>query len=603
MGCLMQWYDAREAAAASFAYVPGKMGGPCSHVLRAVVLPHPHTRARGGGGRCSDAGRLHTLVPPPSVRRRSEKATLFPFRRLTVLASKVVVEGASAMNTSRNGIVLIQFPGAVYTQSSAVKAALKVFQEPEWRVADRTADGASTQDTVSWAQQEASISSGCKRTVYFMDYDIIPFELVQSYPKRFSSSSYCIRKALIRKNWLHASVHAYSVKTVLPHGHKKPLDYLPKTWTIDVQFADDLYELLIDDLFDLAEDMQRNEQRSSEERKWWILKAAMADRGMGIRLFSNLDGLREILEEFEENSDDDERDDEEHGDIEELGTSATNAAELLGSFKKNTAVMLGQLRHFIIQEYVNPPLLICPNPRNRPDSYRKFHLRAYVLCAGGLQVYLWDEMLALFAPANYTTLGEAEVQAGASAHPDPRIHITNTCLHADGTPTEDGRMDQGNVHLLSDLCDPKAGGYYAPKSTAGGTGRQKLGPVDLAKLKRLAAQAVGAIFEAAAKGSGCTNWLLWNNCWEIFGVDLLVGWSENSDDEWRMWLLEVNAQPDFAQTGHRLQRVIDELFERSLEIAVKDRDAAAAGIDILQAVGESKNGMTLCFSEQITGAQ
>ena len=53
------------------------------------------------------------------------------------------------------------------------------------------------------------------------------------------------------------------------------------------------------------------------------------------------------------------------------------------------------------------------------------------------------------------------------------------------------------------------------------------------------------------------------NAFEIFGVDFLV------DEEGTAWLLEVNAFPDFAQTGGELQGVIRELFEEVVEVAVK----------------------------------
>ncbi len=34
------------------------------------------------------------------------------------------------------------------------------------------------------------------------------------------------------------------------------------------------------------------------------------------------------------------------------------------------------------------------------------------------------------------------------------------------------------------------------------------------------------------------------NCFELFGFDLLA------DDEWHLWLLEANAEPDFLQVPH-----------------------------------------------------
>lgn len=278
-----------------------------------------------------------------------------------------------------------------------------------------------------------------------------------------------------------------------------------------------------------------------------------------------------------------------------------------------------------LQEYIQPPLLMAPNPVERPESFRKFHLRAYVLCVGGLNVYLWDEMLALFAPADFSAPGgahkqEACIEDGEDSNEpttkaDPRVHLTNTCLHADGSETSDGRISQDNVHLLSDLCNQ--GCDYIG---ADGASRHRLGPQDLCEIRSLAQQTIGVVFEAVAKGSGSTNWLTWENCWEVFGVDLLVGYDVEKKQaqppresaQRRMWLLEVNAQPDFAQTGERLQKVIDDLFARSLEVGVVDRlqgaearsdpEIADQGSSEAWKVGESKEGLTLCFSEKMRGA-
>lgn len=117
----------------------------------------------------------------------------------------------------------------------------------------------------------------------------------------------------------------------------------------------------------------------------------MSDRGQGIRLFSTMDELTEIFEAWDPESDDE--DDEE---------AADGAADLCTS----------QLRHFVAQEYIHPPLLI-------DDT--KFHIRAYVVAVGGLKVYLYRNMLALFAPQKYVPPGE---------DPDLTRHLTNTCLQS-----------------------------------------------------------------------------------------------------------------------------------------------------------------------------
>ena len=53
------------------------------------------------------------------------------------------------------------------------------------------------------------------------------------------------------------------------------------------------------------------------------------------------------------------------------------------------------------------------------------------------------------------------------------------------------------------------------------------------------------------------------HAFEIFGLDFLV------DERGCAWLLEVNAFPDFAQTGPELADVIAGLFEGVVDVAVK----------------------------------
>ena len=52
------------------------------------------------------------------------------------------------------------------------------------------------------------------------------------------------------------------------------------------------------------------------------------------------------------------------------------------------------------------------------------------------------------------------------------------------------------------------------------------------------------------------------NCFELFGFDLLV------DSSWHVWLLEANAEPDFAQTGARLKPLMAEAVQGALQLVL-----------------------------------
>ena len=59
------------------------------------------------------------------------------------------------------------------------------------------------------------------------------------------------------------------------------------------------------------------------------------------------------------------------------------------------------------------------------------------------------------------------------------------------------------------------------------------------------------------------------NAFEVFGIDILLSTPEEGSSDIPVQLLEVNACPDFRQTGDDRHHVIEELFEGVLDIAVK----------------------------------
>lgn len=79
----------------------------------------------------------------------------------------------------------------------------------------------------------------------------------------------------------------------------------------------------------------------------------------------------------------------------------------------------------VIQEYLEPPLLL--------RGGRKFHIRAYLVAVGAIDVFLSTEMLALFADEPYHTNGG-----------DLAGQITNTC-------SQDPCAREMSVFLLSEL--------------------------------------------------------------------------------------------------------------------------------------------------------
>jgi tubulin--tyrosine ligase len=236
----------------------------------------------------------------------------------------------------------------------------------------------------------------------------------------------------------------------------------------------------------------------------------MADRGQGIRLFSSEEELRGVFEEWE-GGDPETEEDEEDNSVEDEGDRA--------------GVMTSQLRHFVAQRYI-PPLLF-------PElGSRKFHIRTYVLAYGALKVYVYREMLALFAAEAYVEPGAGHDGSGE----DMKGHLTNTCLQ-DGTR-------EGSVLKFWDLPSTLA-------STA------KSSTTDNEDWRMSAFESIcactSALFLAAAAQP--TNFQPLPNAFEVFGVDWMV------DADGKVWLLEVNAFPDFRQSGSEGRQVIEGLWK------------------------------------------
>ena len=201
------------------------------------------------------------------------------------------------------------FPGAPYTSQLVLSALKKHFPEVEVISSDELPVALIPKGAVGSLLQWST-------------YDALSHELSLADPIHTLSSSYTIRKSLIRKHFLHRSLHSYVTKH--PDSYLATEGSVPKTYDIDISFADELDEMWGDELWDLGRVLDM------EEDTWWILKPSMADRGMGIRLFDSRDALRTIFERFEEDEDNDDGDETE-------------------GERTDTSVMTSQLRHFVIQ--------------------------------------------------------------------------------------------------------------------------------------------------------------------------------------------------------------------------------------------------------------
>lgn len=354
------------------------------------------------------------------------------------------------------------------------------------------------------SQLSTLLSSPDARAFQITSYETIDFEFAASHPQSYLINSYMIRKALIRKHYLSATLDHWAAKN--PDSLLKK--HVKRSEAFELDYAEFLDDALVE-AFDLRESLDRNDGVEAEQREWWILKPGMSDRGQGIRLFSTMDELQAIFDGWEaERPDSDDEEDEEDEDGE--GRTVDRSAEDEGDY-----IMASHLRHFVAQPYIHPPLIL-------QDDNRKFHIRTYVLCTGSLHVYVYKHMLALFAAKPYT--------APWTAPDDTESFLTNTCLQGPSSPGNEDNNKNTAVRRFWSLPLPEE---------------------TLANVFSQICKVTGEMFEAAARAMPIHFQTL-PNAFEVFGLDFMV----DATDEGAVWLLEVNAFPDFKQTGGDLEDIV-----------------------------------------------
>ncbi|KAI9738894.1 MAG: hypothetical protein M1818_005207 [Claussenomyces sp. TS43310] len=389
-------------------------------------------------------------------------------------------------------------------------------------------------------------------------YEELNFEDIMAHPTTCLANSYVFRKALIRKHYLSMTAHNWVTK----HPTSALATHMPPSCDFELDYAEFLDDALVE-AWELHASFERNEDQAPQDREWWILKPGMSDRGQGIRLFSTQEELQAIFDGWEADRPD--SDDEEDG-IEPVSASSLSGQDRgeaeagAGAGTRDDYIMTSQLRHFVAQPYIHPPLLLASNPR-------KFHIRAYVVAVGALKVYVYRPMLALFAAAPYVAPGDSShsSRSRASTPPDLAAHLTNTCLQ-DGTRL--GAVQAfWQLPTTTTTTTLEAGLGQGAKSSSSSSGDWRA-----AVFGQICA-VTGEIFEAAARGMPIHFQTL-PNAFEVFGLDFLVDAGATAH------LLEINAFPDFAQTGAALRDdVVAGLWAAVVDVAVAPFFGLARGAE------------------------
>ena len=156
-----------------------------------------------------------------------------------------------------------------------------------------------------------------------------------------------------------------------------------------------------------------------------------------------------------------------------------------------------------------------------------------IMDLGAKQVFVYKDMLALFAASQYT----APMQCEEASEINLNVHLTNTCFQDESTK-------DSAVHQFWSLDE------------------KSMAPQWRDNVFTQICAVTGEVFEAAAREQ-MVHFQVLPNAFEIFGVDFLV------DENLGVWLLELNAYPDFKQTGETLQNeIVGGLFEEVVNVAI-----------------------------------
>ncbi|KAH9871606.1 hypothetical protein J1614_005861 [Plenodomus biglobosus] len=397
----------------------------------------------------------------------------------------------------------------------------------------------------------SELPSPTSRFLQWVQYESIDFDHLMSHSATSTANAYVIRKALIRKHYLSTTVSNWVTKypsSVLSKGVKPSVEF-------EVDYSEFLDDALVE-AWELKESWEKGEGKEEKEREWWILKPGMSERGQGIRLFSSEEELTEIFEEWDPESDEE---DEEDGEEDARSDGSSASTKVVKQEKEGNGIITSQLRHFIAQPYIHPPLLLSPPSSTTSTASRKFHIRTYVLATGALTIHIYRPMLALFAARDYIPPWD---QTLATNHDEAmKSHLTNTCLQDSGD--REGSVAQF-WSLPANLPAQPSFSSCTPNSTYA-LAHETAGPDWKEKVFAQICGITGETFEAAARGMSIHFQPL-PNAFEIFGLDFMVGVEPGG--ELTTWLMEVNAFPDFRQTGGELSGMIGGLVEGVVDRAV-----------------------------------
>jgi tubulin--tyrosine ligase len=341
----------------------------------------------------------------------------------------------------------------------------------------------------------------------WLEYEDLDFETLLDRKKINTTlfNSYCIRKGLIRK----AQIAFYLKKYLTKKLDSSLARFMPETYVFVLDYVDYLDEAL-NDCFEVELALENNLKLSdSEFTKKFILKSSMTNKGAEILLFDTKSQLENYFNKRVENSEDETLD----------------------------------LREWVIQAYLDRPLLL-NNYQNR-----KFHLRVYVLAVGNLQVYVYNDILALFSKDSYKNEFKLPSEDSRTNF-DLKSHITNTCYQLEDVDKNNNRKEWEKIE---NECVKRFWSLNLDENDNPTKNQEKLDHI-FNQIKSCTGEIFGCLMHEP------TVFQPLENAFELYGFDYML------DENLNCYFLEANAFPDFKQTGDSLNDLIDCLFYHTIAL-------------------------------------
>ncbi|CAD8109961.1 unnamed protein product [Paramecium primaurelia] len=178
-------------------------------------------------------------------------------------------------------------------------------------------------------------------------------------------------------------------------------------------------------------------------------------------------------------------------------------------------------KQFVIQKYLEKPLLI---------NNRKFDIRVWGLLNQDLEFFFFEQGYIRMASEEYTTKNVL----------NQYVHLTNNAIQK-YSPNY-GKLEDGNQ-----LSFDQAAIYFKNK---GDFYKQIVENIKQISLKA---------FQSVRKK---INVLQRRYCFEIFGLDFMI------DDDFKVWLIEINSNPCLEESSQLLQRLIPRMLDDAFSLTL-----------------------------------